>query len=487
MPFTSLDFLLFFIIVLAGYWLIPKLFQNRWLLIMSYIFYFKWNAIYGICLVFVTAITYVFARIADATLKRKQAVTLGCGFCFLILAIFKYSNFLLKNIAEILQICFGIELRYSISWIVPVGISFYIFQATAYLMDVYYGKIRAERNLADYMLYVSFFPTVLSGPIERGTTLLPQIKSQRTFNLDQFRKGGILVLWGTFIKLVLAERLAIYVNYVWNGIDECSGIFMIIAAIAYSLQIYCDFKSYSDIATGVALMLGFQLSYNFYQPYFSESITDFWRRWHISLSSWFKDYLYIPLGGGRCKKVKKYRNILIVFLISGIWHGANWTFLLWGILNGILQIIEDYTFSIREKICKLLRINCTVFSHRILKIIFTFVLSSFCWIFFRANSVTDAILFIQRMFIRWNPWIIFDGSLLNCGLMASDWVIVMLALLLLLIVSVMREKKIDLVGNILCQGAWFRYLIYLLGMLSVFAWGVYGLGYDASSFIYFKF
>lgn len=262
---------------------------------------------------------------------------------------------------------------------------------------------------------------------------------------------------------------------------------MIIAAIAYSLQIYCDFKSYSDIATGVALMLGFQLSYNFYQPYFSESITDFWRRWHISLSSWFKDYLYIPLGGGRCKKVKKYRNILIVFLISGIWHGANWTFLLWGILNGILQILEDYTFLIREKICKLLRINCTVFSHRILKIIFTFVLSSFCWIFFRANSVTDAILFIQRMFIRWNPWIIFDGSLLNCGLMASDWVIVMLSLLLLLIVSVMREKKIDLVGNILCQGAWFRYLIYLLGMLSVFAWGVYGLGYDASSFIYFKF
>lgn len=255
---------------------------------------------------------------------------MGCGSCFFILAVFKYSSFLLENIAAILQIYLGIELKYSISWVVPVGISFYIFQATAYLLDVYYGRIRAERNLIDYALYVSFFPTVLSGPIERGTTLLPQIKLQRMFDLDLFRKGGILVLWGAFLKLVLAERLAIYVNYVWDGIDECSGIFMIIAAIAYSLQIYCDFKSYSDIATGIALMLGFQLSLNFCQPYFAESISDFWRRWHISLSSWFRDYLYIPLGGGRCKRVKKYRNIMVVFLISGIWHGANWTFIFWG-------------------------------------------------------------------------------------------------------------------------------------------------------------
>lgn len=267
---------------------------------------------------------------------------MGCGSCFFILAVFKYSSFLLENIAAILQIYLGIELKYSISWVVPVGISFYIFQATAYLLDVYYGRIRAERNLIDYALYVSFFPTVLSGPIERGTTLLPQIKLQRMFDLDLFRKGGILVLWGAFLKLVLAERLAIYVNYVWDGIDECSGIFMIIAAIAYSLQIYCDFKSYSDIATGIALMLGFQLSLNFCQPYFAESISDFWRRWHISLSSWFRDYLYIPLGGGRCKRVKKYRNIMVVFLISGIWHGANWTFILWGLLFAVLLIIEKF-------------------------------------------------------------------------------------------------------------------------------------------------
>lgn len=486
MLFTSLEFLSFFIIVFGMYWLIPKSFQNKWLLIMSYIFYLKWNVAYGLCLTFVTAITYIFAHVIEIN-KKKLAIIVGCGSCFFILAVFKYSSFLLENIAAILQIYLGIELKYSISWVVPVGISFYIFQATAYLLDVYYGRIRAERNLIDYALYVSFFPTVLSGPIERGTTLLPQINLQRMFDLDLFRKGGILVLWGAFLKLVLAERLAIYVNYVWDGIDECSGIFMIIAAIAYSLQIYCDFKSYSDIATGIALMLGFQLSLNFCQPYFAESISDFWRRWHISLSSWFRDYLYIPLGGGRCKRVKKYRNIMVVFLISGIWHGANWTFIFWGVLNGLLQIIEDYTFPIREKICKFLKIDCTVFSHRILKIACTFILSSICWIFFRADSVTDAVFFIRRMFIRWNPWIIFDGTLINCGLKAADWGIVMLALLILLIISIMREQKIDLIGNILRQGLWLRYLIYLTGMLAVFAWGVYGLGYDASSFIYFKF
>ena len=319
--------------------------------------------------------------------RRKRLIWLFAVLSLLPLLVFKYYNFVNESVWSLLS---SLGLRYELhglNWAIPVGISFFTFQAVGYLFDVYYQRIKAEKSIVDYTLFVCFFPQIFSGPISKANELLPQIKEEHKFNYQQGVQGLKFLLWGMFLKLVLADRLGLYVDKVAASYEMYSGGTCVLSAIFYSLQIYGDFAGYSLMAIGVAKTLGFNLINNFNRPYFSVSITDFWRRWHISLSRWLKDYVYIPLGGSRCSKLRNYWNIFVTFLVSGIWHGANWTFIVWGLIHGFAQIIEKalgWNNKESKGFVKLFRI------------LGTFVLVTVAWIFFRMPTLSDAVLFIKH-------------------------------------------------------------------------------------------
>ena len=343
MVFNSFSFWIVFPFVFLIYWIIPiRLIKLRkiFLLIVSYILYGLFNPVFSLILLYVSLITFIGAGCLDNKMINKQKLILVLStLSFLPLLTFKYYNFINDNIYEVLAL-YGLMPLPGLNWAIPVGISFYSFQAIGYLFDVYYKKLKREQSILNYLLFVGFFPQVVSGPISKGAELIPQIKNLRSFDFIMGVRGLQYLLWGMFLKVVVADRLGIYVDTVFNNYFYYSGTTCFIASIFYSCQIYTDFAGYSLIAIGIAKLLGFDLINNFRQPYFSVSITEFWRRWHISLSRWLKDYVYIPLGGSRCGKLICYRNILITFLVSGIWHGANWTFIVWGLGHGLFQIVE---------------------------------------------------------------------------------------------------------------------------------------------------
>ena len=300
--------------------------------------------------------------------------------------------------------------------LLPVGISFYTFQALSYTMDVYRGDIKAQKHLGKYALFVSFFPQLVAGPIERSAHLLPQFDEEFKFDYTRVKDGLLLMLWGLFKKIVIADRLAIVVNTVYNNPKNFNGFSLVVATIFFAFQIYCDFSSYSDIAIGSAKVMGYDLMKNFNRPYFSKSISEFWRRWHISLGTWFKDYLYFPLGGSRVTKWKKYRNIMIVFLTSGLWHGASGNFVIWGAIHGIYQLIESELKPVGDFIAAKFKINKNTFGHKSFKAITTFILVDFAWIFFRANNVNDAKYIITSIVQTFSIWDLFNGTVYKLGL-----------------------------------------------------------------------
>jgi D-alanyl-lipoteichoic acid acyltransferase DltB (MBOAT superfamily) len=344
-------FWLVFPCIFLIYWVLPDRVSRRrignlrprncFLILASYLLYANWKPAYTLILLAVTLLTYIGARYIEAKKEhRKRGIIFTFATLTLVpLLVFKYYNFVSESVWDLLS---SIGLRYELhglNWAIPVGISFYTFQALGYLFDVYYKKEKAEKSFFDYALFVSFFPQVFSGPISKARELLPQIKEKRMFNYEQGVQGLRSLLWGMFLKLVLADRLGLYVDKVVGSYSMYDGPTCFMSAIFYSLQIYGDFAGYSLMAVGVAKLMGFDLINNFNRPYFSVSITDFWRRWHISLSRWLKDYVYIPMGGSRCSKMRNYWNIFVTFLVSGIWHGANWTFIVWGVIHGVAQII----------------------------------------------------------------------------------------------------------------------------------------------------
>ena len=305
------------------------------------------------------------------------------------LLIFKYYDFLNNIISDGLA---TIGLQFSLpglNWAIPVGISFFTFQAVGYMLDVYHGRVKAEKNFLDYLLFVSFFPQVMSGPISKADELLPQIKKPRTFNYEQGKQGLKYLLWGMFIKLVIADRLGLFVDTVYANYIHYSGSTCFVASIFYTLQIYCDFAGYSLMAVGIARTLGFNLVNNFRRPYLATSITDFWKRWHISLTRWLTQQVYIPLGGSRCSKTRTYWNIFVTFLVSGIWHGANWTFIVWGCMHGVFQIVE--------KALGWQKYEGTNWAIKAIRICVTFLLVNFAWIFFRMPNLGDAFSMIGQM------------------------------------------------------------------------------------------
>lgn len=498
MLFNSYQFLIFFPIVVLIYWAIPLRFRYIWLLAASYYFYMCWNAKYALLLLFSTAVTYasgiIINKIKSLELeegKRTRYMKLCVAFSFVInigvLAWFKYFNFIFENVQKVFA-HIGIALSSpTFDIVLPVGISFYIFQALSYTVDVYRGDIYAEKNFLKYALFVSFFPQLVAGPIERSKNLLKQVAEQHRFDYEKCREGFLLMLWGFFLKLVIADRAAIIVNTVYNDYGSYPGMYLVVATVLFAFQIYCDFAGYSTIAMGAAKIMGFELMENFDCPYFAKSVSEFWRRWHISLSSWFRDYLYIPLGGNRKGTARKYLNMMIVFLTSGMWHGAQWSFIVWGGINGLYQIIGERLMPVRNKLNKLLRLKRESFGHKLFKVVTTFVLIDFAWIFFRANRFTDAFGIIKSMFSVRNWWVLFDDSLFTLGLDWKNFVLLILAIVILLVSDIFKYKGIKVRRVIMRQELWFRWSLYIAAIAGILVFGIWGPGYDASAFIYFQF
>lgn len=495
MLFNSTQFLIFFPLVVTAYFLIPSKFKYLWLLAASCYFYMCWNWKYIFLIGISTVITYI-SGIAIEECKRfredrqRWYKKLICILCLIsnlgILFFFKYWNFTINNISILLN---GIGVTFTapeFDVMLPVGISFYTFQALGYAIDVYRGDIYAERNFFKYALFVSFFPQLVAGPIERSKNLLKQINKMHTFDYERLKSGLLLMLWGLFQKIVIADRVSILVNTVLNSYTEFQGFYILIAVMLFAVQIYCDFAGYSDIAIGASEVMGFSLMTNFKAPYYSRSVPEFWRRWHVSLNTWFKDYLYIPLGGNRKGTLAKYRNIMAVFLTSGLWHGASWNYVVWGFLNGFYQVFGDITKKYRQRfVCKLgVKTNC--FSYRLFQMLITFLLIDFSWIFFRAPGFKAGIEILCSMFAKLNPYIFFDGSLFKLGLSRPEFTIMVISIILLFLADYWRYK-VPIRKLLMQQNLVFRWLVYY-GCISVLIiWGVYGIGAEASQFIYFQF
>ncbi len=496
MLFNSLSFLIFFPIVLLIYFIIPKKIRYIWLLIASYYFYMCWNAKYALLLLASTLITYMAGLVIgyreQKVAVKKAAVAGSLILNFGILFFFKYFDFALSGIEKVLE-RFGVAFETpQFDILLPVGISFYIFQAVGYTVDVYRGKIDAEKNVLRYALFVSFFPQLVAGPIERSTNLLSQLRNVdkiKLWDTKRIQQGAIVMLYGYFMKMILADRIATMVDTVYDPMNymQYEGFTVLIAAMLFSVQIYCDFAGYTHIAIGAAKIMGFSLRDNFNTPYLAISIKDFWDRWHISLTTWFKDYLYFPLGGSRKGKIRKYINIFLVFLLSGLWHGAAWHYVVWGILHGVLRIVGELTLGIREKLYTALHFKRDTLATKLWQMFFTFFLVTVLWMFFRGESVYQTLVLLKNMVTVYNPWVLTDGSLFTLGLDAKEWNVMLVSIGILMLIDVCKYKKIDLVAVFMKQNLWFRWGFFYLGIMAVVLLGVYGPQYNAAQFIYFQF
>ena len=495
MLFNSYEFLLFFPVVVLLYFVVPKKIRYIWLLIASYYFYMGWNAKYALLLLTSTFITYVSGLLISAvTLEGKQAIVLKksiIGLSFAsnlgILFFFKYFDFVIENINAVLS-SFHIELlNPQFDVLLPVGISFYTFQALSYTMDVYRGEIEAEKNPLRYALFVSFFPQLVAGPIERSKNLLKQLREEQKFSYEGAVEGLMLMIWGYFLKMVIADRIAIFVDAAYGTEILYDGKYLLIASVLFAFQIYCDFAGYSTIVVGAAKVMGFELMENFNCPYYAQSVAEFWRRWHISLSSWFRDYLYIPLGGNRKGTIRKYMNTMIVFLVSGLWHGANWTYVIWGGLNGLYQVIEGLLITVRAKLYQRVPAfaKCKLFI--LTRVLVTFVLVDFSWIFFRADSLTHAGDIINRIVHMNNPELLVNGTLFDLGLNQKNFMVMLVALVILLIADAAKYNQKKLRELILNLDIINRWLVILIAIVCIVLFGIWGSGYEAVNFIYFQF
>lgn len=489
MLFNSLEFILFFILVVAIYFILP--YRFRWILLLSssYYFYGSWNAKYLILIIISTLIDY-FAGIMmgknQIKKKRKKYLALSLIANLGMLFVFKYFNFFMGSINNVFG-AFSLNFKGpSLKLLLPVGISFYTFQTLSYTFDVYRGKREAEKHLGLFATYVAFFPQLVAGPIESSTHLLPQFKKKYDFDYTRTTTGLKLMLWGMFKKIVVADKTAIIVNNIYNNVENHSGLSLLIASILFGVQIYCDFSAYSDIAIGSAKIMGFDLIENFKIPYYSKSISEFWRRWHISLGKWFKDYLYISLGGNKVSKYKYYRNLMVVFLVSGLWHGASWNFVIWGALHGFYILAEIITKKQREILYNFIGLNKFPTAKKIIHISCTFSLVTFSWIFFRANTLKDALYIITHTFTNMESYITFNGifqALDSLGVGQFQFLFTIFSIIIMEIFHLkLRTKKIQ--DILKTRPIYIRWSVYYMLMLWIIMFGVFGNGPE---FIYFQF
>lgn len=498
MLFNSVSFLVFFPIVVLVYFIVPDRVKHYWLLLASYYFYMCWNAGYALLIFASTVITYMGGLLLEKAKKgnqeegkkekrKKWIMAAVILFNLGILFYFKYMNFTLKLLAGLFEYVHIQAAVPAFDLVLPVGISFYTFQALGYTMDVYRGRIYAEKSFSRYALFVSFFPQLVAGPIERSGNLLKQLAVLRRFRYESAREGLLLMLWGFFLKIVLADRIAIFVDTVYGDCNAYGGWYIVVATMLFAVQIYCDFAGYSTIAMGAAGILGIRLTENFDAPYLSTSIAGFWRRWHISLTSWFTDYLYIPLGGSRKGTFRKYRNKMIVFLASGLWHGARFSYIAWGGVNGLYQVAGEVLRPVRDRAVRALHLNRESLGHKVMQMFFTFCCVDFSWIFFRAKGFRPALYIIGRMVSVKNPWILFDGSLYKCGLDGKNFHLMIFCIGILLFADVCKRKGIKIREVIARQDAWCRWIVVAFSAAAIITFGVWGIAYNETSFIYFQF
>ncbi len=494
MIFNSIDFLFFFPIVILLCVILPKRLRYLWLLLASYYFYLCWNAKYVFLLLGATVVTYlggILLSHANRGAARKLIVA-SCAVIDLgLLFYFKYFGWFLDTLDRILSGLNITVLHRGFDIVLPVGISFYLFQSLGYVIDVYRRKIPPERNPLRYALFVSFFPQLVAGPIERSENLLGQLRDldrRKLLEPGSVSGGLTLMVWGLFLKMVIADRVALLVDTVFDEYYLYGTVALLAGSLGFALQIYCDFMGYSTIAVGAARVLGIRLTDNFNTPYFACCVSDFWRRWHISLSSWFRDYVYIPLGGNRCGRLRKYGNILTTFVASGLWHGANWTFLAWGLLQGLYQVAGDLTRPFRQKLYARWHCKTESLSFRLGQSLSTFLFVDFAWIFFRAESMSKAFDYCKRLFTQWDPWSLFNGELYTLGLDRFEFNILIVAVLALFLADlVLFLKKQDLAAFLKEQCVWFRWGVIWLLVLAILVYGIYGEAFESSQFIYFQF
>ena len=493
MVFNSFSFLIFFPIVLLFYRVLPK--RVRWVMLLaaSYYFYMSWQPDLIYLILFTTVVSYLCSLGIEKTSKKgvKRLLLVTALVASLsVLFFFKYFNFLSHNVTAFLNLIRIPVSDFTLNLILPVGISFYTFQTLSYVIDVYRGTMKAEKHFGYYALYVSYFPQLVAGPIERPENLLPQLRADNPFSARDTVDGLKIMAVGFFKKIAVADVISKYVDAVYNGVGTAdksllNGFTVFIATALFAVQIYCDFSGYTDIAIGCARVMGIRLMRNFNDPYSGVSIRDFWRRWHISLTSWFTDYIYIPLGGSRKGKVKHYANIFIVFLISGIWHGAAWTYILWGVMHGLYQIVGNLTEKPRSALRERLNITDAGW-YRVFRRGVTFLLVMIAWVAFRANSLADMTVLYKTLFLGWGGLSLSASlSALGLGLFSAATV------LLSVFVTVQLDRQIALKdpsdsafkGVSPDRAGMYIYLVWTIAA----AWLILLSSSGASSFIYFQF
>ncbi len=487
MAFNSLSYLLFFPAACFVFFLLPARLKKPWLLACSLFFYMCWNVLYVLLLLFSILCTWGGALLLERQPRfRKSILWIVLGSDLGILFLFKYYSFFVENLNRLLGLAGlsfsggGLEL------LLPVGISFYTFQSLGYMLDVYWGKEKAERNLLDYALFVSFFPQLVAGPIERGANLLPQFRRIRPFDWDRIRSGLALMLWGFFEKMIVADRAAKAVDMVYGNPSAYGGFTILLATFLFSFQVYCDFGGYSHIAIGSARVLGIELMDNFRRPFLSKSFSELWSRWHMSLNLWFRDYLYIPMGGSRRGRLRRAINLMTVFLVSGLWHGAAWTYVIWGGLNGGIVLLGGWLSGLLPRGLTENR-NPVLNALRSLR---TFVLFSFTVLFFRAAGLSQARELLSGILTRPSPDTLGAEFASLPGMDPKNMAVTLFALFLLVLAELIREHG---EGNALI--GWFssprafplRFIACGLMVMAILLFGAYGAEFDASKFIYFQF
>lgn len=503
MLFNSIQFALFFAVVLLVFYVLPPRIRVWWVLASSLFFYCYDSTTHSlneqsIFLFIAIGVSYVSAVVmdlipAEGRLKIIRFFLLLEGLLadFGMLFYFKYTKFVIGLINPSIVENGGVPISTDFDLLMPLGISFFIFTSTGYLFDVYRKKTKAEKNPFYYALFTCFFPCILSGPIERADHLIPQLKKLhevKVINADSMANGFFMIVWGLFAKMVIADRIAMIVDNVYGHYYIYGSVELIFASICYSIQIYCDFMSYSSIALGCAKLMGIDVFDNFDAPYLSLSIKEFWRRWHISLSSWLRDYVYIPLGGSRCSKIRKYLNVIITFLVSGIWHGAGLNFILWGGIHGVLQVIDDITTPVRKKINDVTHARTDSFGYRFSKGIVTFIMVDLAWVYFRVTDFNLANEIIRRMFMKPDLWVLFNDGIYNLGLDRKEFNVLFLSILVLIFMDIARKKSEKSLGDYMMDQPWyFRWGTMIALFFAVLTFGIYGPSFDVSGFIYLQF
>lgn len=475
MTYISIKFYLFVLVLLFLYYIIPL--QIRWivLLVGSIFFYLQvLGSGTGLSVILATAaIAYGAGLLLDRT-RNKILLVCAVGLTILPWFFIKNGNYILEILMH----------KNAAKWIVPLGISFYTLQLISYLADIYMDRIKAQRNPAKFALYVMFFPQIVQGPIPRYGGFAEELYCGHRFCERTVVGGFYKILWGFFLKLMIADRAAVVVNEIFDNYHQYVGCYVLVAGILYSIELYADFAACISISKGVANLFGIHLADNFNHPYLATSVKDFWHRWHISLSKWLRDYIYIPLGGSRKGKIRTFINLMITFLVSGIWHGAGLRFMVWGLMHAAYQIMGQLTYGVQRKVSQLLGLERAPEVRIWIQRIWTFLCVMTAWIIFRAENLRAGIQMIQSMFQVRNVWIFTNDSLLTLGLNWKEWVILAVSILILLMISMKQEKGVTFSDIVFRQPVYVRWGLYLIVIFGIMTYGIYGMGYDSQAFIY---